>query len=49
MVDQRPFLFEALMQVDNNTFPFYLHFQVACDFLPPLVFMCFLSFERIIK
>jgi hypothetical protein len=25
MVDQCPFLFEALMQVNNNTFPFQQH------------------------
>ncbi len=34
MVDQRPFLLEALSWVDNNTFPFQQHLKVACDLLP---------------
>ncbi len=35
-VDQRPFLLEALTQV-NNTFPFQQHFKTTCDLLPHLV------------
>jgi hypothetical protein len=49
MVDQRPFLLEALAQVDNNTFPFHQHLKVACDFLSTLLHTCLLSFEQFIK
>jgi hypothetical protein len=35
MVDQRLFLFEALMQIDNNTFLFQQHFKATCDLLLP--------------
>jgi hypothetical protein len=45
MIDQRPFLLEALAQVDNNTFPFQQHLKVACDLLPPPIRVCFPSFE----
>jgi len=41
MVDPCPFLFEALMQVNNNTFPFQQHLKVACDLLSPLAWVCF--------
>jgi hypothetical protein len=44
MVDQCPFLLEALAQVDNNTFPSQQHFKVRYDLLPPLACACFLSF-----
>jgi hypothetical protein len=44
MIDQCPFLLEALTQVDNNTFPFQQHFKAKCDLLPPLACACFLSF-----
>jgi hypothetical protein len=37
------------MWFDNNTLLFYLHLKVTCDFLPPLVFMCFLPFEQVIE
>jgi hypothetical protein len=46
MVDQCPFLFEALTGVDNNTFPFQQHLKATCDLLPPLAHACFLSFEQ---
>jgi hypothetical protein len=49
MDDQCPFLLESLIQFYNNTFPFYLHLKVACDFLPLLVLMCFLPFEQVIE
>ncbi len=49
MVDQRPFLFEALARVDNNTFHFQQHFKVACDLLPPLTCTCFPPFKQPIK
>jgi hypothetical protein len=45
IVNQCPFLLEALTQVDNNTFPFQQHLKVACNFLPPPTHMCFLLFE----
>jgi hypothetical protein len=48
MVDQRPFLLEALARVDNNTFPFQQHFKVACDLLPPSTCVCLPSFEQLI-
>jgi hypothetical protein len=35
------FFFDALTQVDNNTFLFQQHFKVAYDFLPPLICACF--------
>jgi hypothetical protein len=47
MVDQRPFFFETLTQVDNDTFPFQQHLKVTCDLLPPLAPMCFLPFEQL--
>jgi hypothetical protein len=47
MVDQHPFLFEALARVNNNTFPFQ-HLKATCDLLPPLVGTCFLPFEQFI-
>jgi hypothetical protein len=49
MVDQCPFLLEALTQVDNNTFPFQQHFKVTCDFLPPPTHACFPLFEQLSK
>jgi hypothetical protein len=49
MVDQHPFLFEALTQVDNNTFLFQQHLKVAYDLLPPLICACILLFEQFIK
>jgi hypothetical protein len=45
MGDQCPFLFEALTQVNNNTFLFQQHFNVACDLLPPPTRTCVPSFE----
>jgi hypothetical protein len=35
MVDQCPFLLEALTRISNNTFHFQQHFKVTCDLLPP--------------
>jgi len=49
MVDQHPFLLEALAQVDNNIFPFQQHFKVACDLLLPLAHTCLLPFEQLIE
>jgi hypothetical protein len=49
MVDQHPFLFEALTQVDNNTFPFQQHLKAACDLLPPLACACLPPFEQLIE
>jgi hypothetical protein len=49
MVDQHPFLFESLAQIDNNTCPFQQHFKVACDLLLPLACECLLPFEQLIK
>ncbi len=49
MVDQCPFLLEALTLVDNNTFLFQQHFKAACDLLPPPICACFLSFEQFIE
>jgi hypothetical protein len=40
IIDQHPFLREVLTWVDNNTF-FQQHFTTTCNFLPPLVCMCF--------
>jgi hypothetical protein len=42
---QCPFLFEALAQVDNNTFPFPQHFKMACDLLLPPTCVCLPPFE----
>jgi hypothetical protein len=36
MVNQCPFLLEALMWIDNNTFHLQQHLNATCDFLPPL-------------
>jgi len=49
MDDQHPFLFEALAQVDNNTFHFQQHLKVACDLLPPLACACLPPFEQLIE
>jgi hypothetical protein len=49
MVDQCPFLLEALTQVDNNTFRFQQHLKVTCDLLPPPTYVCLLPFEQLIK
>jgi hypothetical protein len=49
MVDQHPFLLEALTQFDNNTFPFQQHLRVVCDILPPLAHACLLPFEQFIE
>jgi hypothetical protein len=49
MVDQRPFFFEALAQVDNNTFPFQQHFKLAFHILPPPTQAYFLPFDQFIR
>ncbi len=49
IVSQCPFLFEALTQADNNTFPFQQHLKVVCDFLLPPIHACFLPFEQPIR
>jgi hypothetical protein len=48
MVNQCPFLFEALMQVNNNTFPFQQHLNATCDLLPPPTSSCLHLFEQFI-
>jgi hypothetical protein len=48
MVDQCPFLLEALTRVDNNKFPFYPRFKVACDLLLSLAHACPPPFEQFI-
>jgi hypothetical protein len=46
MVDQCPFLFETLTQVNNNTF---LSINTStCALLPPPTYMCFFLFEQFI-
>jgi hypothetical protein len=49
MVNQRPFLLEALAQVDNNTFPFEQHLKATCDLLPPLACVSFPPFKQFIE
>jgi len=48
MVDQCPFLFEMLAQIDNNTFPFQQHLKAASDFLSPPARTCLPPFEQLI-
>ncbi len=48
MVNQRPFLLEALALINNNTFPFQQHFKASCDLLIPLACACLFSFEQLI-
>jgi hypothetical protein len=48
MVDQCPFLLEALTLVDINTFPFHQHLKATCDFRLPLVHAYLYSFEQLI-
>ncbi len=45
IVDQHPFLLEALARVNNNTFPFQQHLKTSCDLLPPPIHACFLPLE----
>jgi hypothetical protein len=47
MFDQRFFLLEALVRVNNNTFSFQQHLKAACDLLPPLARACLSPFELI--
>jgi hypothetical protein len=47
MINQYPFLFEALAQI-NNIFLFHQHFKVACDFLPPSVRAHLFMFKHLI-
>jgi hypothetical protein len=49
MVNQCPFILEALAQINNNTFPSHQHAKVTCDPLLPLVHTCFPSFEQLIR
>jgi hypothetical protein len=48
VVDQYPFLLEALARVDDNTFFFQQHFKVVCDLLPSRACACLFSFEQLI-
>jgi hypothetical protein len=48
MVDQCPFLLEALVGVDNNTFPFQQHLNNTCDLLTPPTRACLFPFEQFI-
>jgi len=45
MVDQCPFLLEALAQIDNNIFPFQQHLKATCVLLPPQACACIFPFE----
>jgi hypothetical protein len=49
MVDQCPFLFETLTQVNNNTFPFQQHFKTTCGLLLSPVCACLPLFEQPIE
>jgi hypothetical protein len=49
MVDQHFLLLEALVQVNNNKFPFQQHLKVTCDLLPPPTRVCLLPFEQLIE
>jgi hypothetical protein len=50
MVDQHPFLIEALTRIENNTFPFQQHLKAACELLLPLARAhVFFLFEQFIK
>jgi hypothetical protein len=49
MVDQSPFLFEALTQVNNNTFPFQQHLEATHDLLPLVAYACLPPFEQFIR
>jgi hypothetical protein len=49
MVDQHPFLLEALVRADNNTLLFQQHLKATCDLLPPLAHACFFPFEQFIR
>ncbi len=49
MIDQQPFLFETLAQVDNNTFPFQQHFKTTSDLLLFLTWVYFPRFEQLIR
>jgi hypothetical protein len=49
MIDQHLFLFEALTQINNNTFPFQQHLKAACDILPPPTLACLPPFEQLIR
>jgi hypothetical protein len=49
MIDQQPFLFETLAQVDNNTFPFQQRFKTTCDLLLFLTWVYFPPFEQLIR
>ncbi len=48
IVDQHPFLFEALVRVNKNTFPFQQHCKTSCDLLPPPIHGCLPPFEQLI-
>jgi hypothetical protein len=48
VVDQCPFLLEALAGVVNNTFPFQQHFNNTCDLLAPPARACLFPFEQFI-
>jgi hypothetical protein len=48
MVDQLPFLLEALAWININTFPFQQQFKVACDLLPLLAQLSLFLFEQLI-
>jgi hypothetical protein len=48
MVNQCPFLVEALVQVNNNTFPFQQHLNATCNLLPSPALACLHLFEQFI-
>jgi hypothetical protein len=48
MVDQHPFLLEALVRVDNNTFPIQQHLKATYNLLPSPTHACLPLFEQLI-
>jgi hypothetical protein len=48
MVDQHPFLLEALTWINNNTFPFQQHLKATCDVQPSPACACLPPFEQLI-
>jgi hypothetical protein len=49
MVDQHPFLLEALARGNNNIFLFQQHLKVTCDLLPPPTYVNLAPFEQLIE
>jgi hypothetical protein len=49
MVNQHPFLFEALAQIDNNNFPFQQHLKATCNLILFLTCAYFPLFKQLIE